>query len=162
MKLLSIKSIKTLKGIFKDFTFAGFVTYSILRWRKREILVAGSCKCCGACCRSLSLDDGNGWIRDPKDFWAIVKEKPQYGCFEIVGKDNSGYVLFRCTLVLEDGRCGKYEERFQFCHDFPDRNLPFCGGKLPAGCGYVFQSVEPFAKVLNETIDRKDEKNSHT
>ena len=158
MKLKISKHIQNLK----DFTMWGFVKYITLKWRNKEILIGGSCHQCGACCRSLSLDDGNGWIRNKKDFEAVVEENPQYRCFEIIGKDNIEFLLFRCTLISVEGKCENYQKRFQFCRDFPDRNLPFCGGKLPTGCGYSFQSVVPFAKILKETIDNANEKDPHT
>lgn len=143
--------IRKLKG----FTCVGLVNYTILRLRNKQILIGGSCHSCGACCRSLCLDDGSGWIKNKKDYAGIVEEHPQYSCFEIIGQDNSGFLLFRCSLLTAEGKCGNYADRFQFCREFPDRNLPFCGGKLPAGCGYYFQSVVPFAKILNETIEKK-------
>lgn len=147
---------------FKDFTIVGFLNFTILKLTNREILIGGSCQCCGACCRSLCLDDGKGWIRKEKDFKVVVEDNPAYSCFQIIGKDNSGYLLFRCTSLLDNGKCGRYENRFQFCKDFPDRNLPFCGGELPKGCGYVFRSVVPFSKILDKEIDKSNEKNSHT
>lgn len=147
---------------FRDFTIVGFIHFTILKLTKRKIFIAGSCNCCGTCCRSLCLDDGKGWIRREKDFNTVVKENPDYSCFKIIGRDNCGYLLFRCSLILENGKCGKYDSRFQFCKDFPDPKLPFCGGQLPNGCGYVFKSVVPFSKILSEEIDKTNEKNSHT
>ncbi|MFT5698234.1 MAG: hypothetical protein ACI8ZB_001088 [Desulforhopalus sp.] len=146
----------------KDFTIVGFTHYIILKLRKKEIIIGGSCHCCGDCCRRLSLDDGNGWIRSKKKFAVVVSANPQYKCFEIIGTDNNGYLLFACTLLSDDGKCGDYSNRFQFCRDFPDKNLIFCGGGLPSGCGYRFQSVVPFAKILNETIEKTNEKSPDT
>ena len=147
----------------KSFTCVGLVKYTILKLRNKQILIGGSCNSCGACCRSLCLDAGNGWIKKHEEFKRVVEENLQYSCFEIIGKDNSGFLLFRCNLLTADGKCGNYKERFQFCQSFPDRNLPFCGGKLPAGCGYYFQVGVPFAKILKKTIDREKvhEKSPH-
>ncbi|PHR29049.1 MAG: zinc/iron-chelating domain-containing protein [Desulfotalea sp.] len=143
----------------REFSVVGFLYYLILKLRRREVMIGGSCHLCGACCRSLSLDDGDGWIRNRRAFVAVVACNPEYSCFEIIGADNSGFLLFRCTLISDDGKCTNYEKRFQFCQDFPDKNLPFCGGGLPAGCGYKFLTVIPFSKILTETIDKKNEKN---
>ena len=147
---------------FRDFTIVGFINFTILKLTNREILIGGSCHCCGACCRSLCLDDGKGWIRREKDFKSVVEDNPDYSCFKIIGRDNSGYLLFSCTSLLDNGKCGRYDNRFQFCKDFPDPQLPFCGGQLPKGCGYVFRSVVPFSKILSEEINKSNEKNPHT
>lgn len=146
----------------RDFTIVGFINFTILKLTRREIFIEGTCHCCGACCRSLCLDDGKGWIRREKDFNAVVRDNPGYNCFKIIGRDSSGYLLFRCSLILDNGKCGQYDSRFQFCKDFPDPKLPFCGGQLPRGCGYTFKSGVPFSKILSEEIDKKNEKNSHT
>lgn len=155
-------NLSTLIQHIRDFTIVGFINFTILKLSKREILVGGACHCCGKCCRSLCLDDGKGWIRKEKDFKAVVDDNPDYNCFKIIGKDTSGYLLFSCSSLLDNGKCGRYEDRFQFCRDFPDPRLPFCGGQLPQGCGYNFLSVVPFSKILGKEIDKIDEKNSHT
>lgn len=158
MKLQILKIIQH----FRDFTIVGFINFTILKLTRREILIGGSCTCCGACCRSLCLDNGKGWIRKEKDFKLVVEDNPDYSRFQIIGRDSSGYLLFCCVSLLDNGKCGRYDKRFQFCKDFPDRNLPFCGGALPKGCGYIFRSVVPFFKILGEEIDKSNEKNSHT
>jgi len=110
----------------------------------------------------LSLDDGTGWIRSESEFQAIVAKNPEYNCFEIIGYDNSGILQFRCSHLSEVGKCSNYWERFQFCRDFPDKNLLFCGGGLPPHCGYRIKSVVPFNTILKETIEKSNEKNPYS
>lgn len=138
-----------------EFTIAGFFTYLNLKLSKKELMIGGVCHCCGACCQRLSLDNGRGWVKKRRDFERIVANNPQYRCFEVIGNDSSGNLLFSCSWLSDDGTCSNYEKRFDFCRNFPDKNLVFCGGGLPAGCGYSFRSVVPFSKILQETLDKK-------
>ncbi|BHH82997.1 hypothetical protein [Desulforhopalus sp. 52FAK] len=147
---------------FRGFTLVGFIRYFVMKFRKKQLLVTGSCNCCGSCCEKLSLDDGRGWIRNEAEFKAIVAKHPEYGCFTIIGYDSSGIVLFRCSHISSDGKCEIYQERFRFCKDFPDKNLLFCGGGLPLGCGYQIESVVPFNRILKETIDTSNEKDPYS
>ncbi|TKB09321.1 hypothetical protein [Desulforhopalus sp. IMCC35007] len=138
-----------------EFTIAGFFAYLSLKLSKKELMIVGACHCCGACCRSLSLDSGGGWIKKRKDFDRIVADNPQYHCLEQIGKDSRRNLLFCCSWLSADGTCSNYDGRFDFCRDFPDKNLVFCGGGLPSGCGYSFKPVVPFSQILQETIDNK-------
>lgn len=146
----------------RGFTFLGLVRYLIMKIRQKDLLVQGMCTCCGKCCQNLSLDDGSGWIRRKEDFDRIVAKNVEYSCFSIIGRDSLGILQFKCSHHLDDGRCSNYEDRFQFCIDFPDKNLLFCGGCLPKGCGYRIESVVPFSRVLSSSVDSYNEKDPHS
>jgi hypothetical protein len=146
----------------RGYTIIGLLRLFMMKMRKQQVLVTGGCRSCGACCRKLSLDDGRGWIRSEKQFASILSESPDYRCFEIIGRDSSGILLFSCTHSTEEGLCGTYETRFRFCKEFPDKNLIFCGGGLPSGCGYNLHTGVPFSTILQSTLDKHNEKNPDT
>lgn len=146
----------------RGFTLPGLIRYLVMKMRRKELLVQGRCSCCGLCCQNLSLDDGTGWIRRIEDFERIVIKNPQYTCFKVIGRDSFGVLQFKCSHLSADNRCTNYQERFQFCIDFPDKNLVFCGGGLPQGCGYHITTVTPFSNVLTSSVKAYNEKNSHS
>lgn len=124
-----------------------FFTESWLRgffWRcwlgvsKRKLIVEGSCNRCGECCRSLSIEGYNGWLKTESEFVSLTRMRPEYKRFIIVGK-SGGCLLFSCSQLREDGRCGDYENRPTLCREFPHHNLLIAGAKMPANCGYYFR-----------------------
>lgn len=121
----------------------------------KEVLVTGRCLGCGRCCNSVSLEGVNGWIRSADDFAAITRCYPEYARFTIINKDEHGILLFRCSWRTPDGSCRDYENRLPLCKNFPDRSLVFAGGQLPAGCGYQFNAVVPFKKILEQELVKK-------
>lgn len=153
-----INSINRLRG----FSPLGFLLYLSVKISNKEITVTGGCNGCGACCRSLCLDNGEGWIRHLKKFQKVVEEDDSFSCFKVIGRDSNGFLLFSCSHLGVDGKCLVYEHRFSFCRSFPDKNLLFCGGKLPSGCGYKFKIVKPFSKFLKKEIKGQSEKSSDT
>lgn len=130
--------------------------HSWLKITKKELAVTGSCLCCGNCCRSLSLEGPRGWLRSPAAFASLVQKNPQFSRFVVTGKESSGYLLFQCKRLGEDGLCSDYEDRPSVCRGFPHKDLLFCGGTLPAGCGYQFIETKSFRRVLGEKIKRHD------
>lgn len=142
----------------REFSLLGFLVFIWLKLMNKEIMVTGRCNGCGACCKSLCLDDGEGWVRSEEAFFNFVQQEGAFSCFQIIGRDAHGFLLFRCDHLDEYGKCRNYEKRFMFCRNFPDKNLLFCGGKLPKGCGYQFKAVKPFLKILEQEIKVKDEK----
>lgn len=136
------------------FSLTGIIRYSWLRITGREILLSGTCRNCGACCRRINLEAGGGWVRTPEAFNDIVREYPEYGRFAIIGTDNQGFLLFSCSWCTQEGLCRDYGNRLAICRNFPDTSLVFCGGSLPAGCGYRLSSGVPFAKVLQKAVKR--------
>lgn len=144
--------MKRLHKAAQSFSLAGFLYFLFLKLRRREPLVVGSCHGCGECCRNLSLHDGHGWLWRRNDFLHLVAEEPEFSRFEITETDAQGFLVFRCTLCSPEGLCKEYENRLPLCRNFPEKSLQFCGGKLPSGCGYSFQEVIPFAKVLKKEL----------
>lgn len=139
---------------FKSYTLSGLLQYLWMKLRKKSILVGGSCHICGTCCRRLSLEGKNGWLRSLKEFEETVKEYPEYSRFEMVCRDKNGYLVFNCIFCTPEGGCSDYENRLDLCKNFPEKSLHFCGGSLPEKCGYYFMFVKPFDTVLSEEMKK--------
>ncbi len=122
----------------------------------KELLVTGSCSCCGNCCRKINLEGERGWLRSEKDFFDVLHDYPEYKRFQITGKDKQGFLQFSCTWLSEAGLCRDHENRLGLCNTFPDKSLHFCGGMLPPGCGYMINEVRPFSNYLADSEKKKD------
>ncbi len=133
----------------------GFFRYLYLRMTGRSILVTGSCRGCGMCCRNISLEGCDGWLHSEKAFQEIVTNLPEYGRFVVVGRDSHGFLLFNCSWNTPQGSCLDYDKRLTLCRKFPENSLVFAGGRLPPNCGYKFSTVVPFKKILNAAVHRQ-------
>lgn len=136
------------------FSLRGILYYIYLKIRRRSILVAGTCRGCGTCCRRISLEGPHGWLRSNKKFATLADKNPDYSRFAIIGKDSDGFLLFACSWLTADGVCQNYENRLALCRNFPESSLVFAGGRLPSGCGYRFAEVVPFASILKKEISK--------
>ncbi|MDK9707693.1 MAG: YkgJ family cysteine cluster protein [Desulforhopalus sp.] len=139
----------------RSLSLPGLVRYLFMRIRGKSILVTGSCRGCGMCCRSISLEGREGWLRSEKAFQEIVSNYPEYNRFTITGKDSQGFLLFSCSWSTADGTCGDYDNRLPLCRKFPESSHVFAGGRLPPSCGYRFVEVEPFQKVLSAAMQKR-------
>ena len=141
--------------LLSTYSFLGLIRYLRLRIMGRELLVTGSCSCCGNCCRKINLEGERGWLRSEKDFFEVLGDYPEYQRFEITGKDDQGYVQFSCNWLSPEGHCRDHANRLALCDNFPDKSLHFCGGALPSGCGYAINEVRPFSRYLEEIKKEK-------
>lgn len=139
----------------RSFSLAGLCKYFSLKLRRKSILVRGSCLGCGTCCQNICLEGQDGWLRSESTFTNVVKKYPEYGRFEIVGKNAQGFLLFSCSWRTQEGTCRDYDNRLPLCANFPESSLVFAGGRLPVNCGYRFTEVVPFAKILDQEMSRK-------
>lgn len=137
----------------------GMFRYLKMKLLGRQVIVRGACKNCGACCRKMSLHIGGSWIRSVRRFRKLVKEDPDYGRFEITGRDSNGYLEFRCNWLQPDGTCRDHENRLGICRTYPDEELYFVNGKLIKGCGYIFEEVPDFERLLAGKMRLSAEKN---
>ncbi len=149
---------RSLVRLTSGFCLSGFIDALWLRLRGRELLVTGHCNCCGACCRQLSLHGADGWMRREEEFAALLRRSPEYRRFRLLGRDDEGFLLFDCTWCGDDGLCRDYDNRLPLCRSFPEKNLRFCGGSLPAGCGFRFSEVRPFRGVLAKAVEQQHNK----
>lgn len=139
----------------QTFSIAGFFRYISLKLRGKSILVTGSCRGCGSCCRSISLEGKDGWLRSEEAFKEVLSKYPEYMRFQMTGKDGQGFLLFCCDWCSPEGTCLNYEKRLPLCRNFPESSLAFAGGALPNNCGYQFNEVVPFEKVLEKEMQKK-------
>lgn len=140
----------------------GLVRYLYLKIKGKTVIVAGKCHACGTCCKSISIEGPRGWLRSTADLSKIIHDFPEYDRFIVIGRDNQGYLLFRCTMLSAQNHCTCYENRLPICKSFPDPALVFMGGQVPDGCGYTFKTVVPFRKIFNKELKKMYEKNSRT
>jgi uncharacterized protein len=150
----SIKFAQLLTQV-RCYSLHGVIRSLLLHLRGKSILVTGSCRQCGSCCRSISLEGRHGWLRSEKAFQEIIEDYPEYGRFVIIGKDTDGFLLFSCNWHTAEGGCSDYENRLSLCRKFPESSLVFAGGRLPPTCGYGFAEVVPFKKVLAAAVHRR-------
>lgn len=142
-------------GKFRSYSFVGMLKYLNLKFRGKSILVTGHCHGCGTCCRRISLEGKDGWVRSYEAFKAIVASYPEYSRFEILGLDEQGFLLFHCNWCTPQGNCVDYNNRLPLCRNFPESSLVFSGGSLPSSCGYSFSEVVPFDKILKKELKKK-------
>jgi hypothetical protein len=141
-----------IRQILASFSFFGFSRYLWLQVIGKEPLVTGRCHNCGDCCRRINLEGKRGWLRSKDDFIAVAADYPEYERFQLIGKDNQGFLLFSCTWLTEEGHCREHKNRLDLCRNFPDKTLHFCGAILPPRCGYMISEVRPFKKYLADAL----------
>jgi len=141
-----------IRKILSSYSLIGLIRYLRIRLMGKELLVTGSCRCCGNCCRKINLQGAQGWLRSVKDFKEVVADYPEYERFQIIGKDDQGYLQLSCSWLDAAGLCRDHENRFSLCKNFPDKTLHFCGGALPSGCGYRISEVRPFSRYLADEV----------
>lgn len=153
---------KSFANAFLHYTFPGFLKWLWFRARGLRVVVTGECLQCGRCCHRLNLTRYDHWIRSEKEFDRMVGENPDYGHFKREGSTATGLLVFRCGKVLEDGACGDYENRPSFCRTFPEPDLYFMGAELIEGCGYRFEVVPSFGKMLGRELRREERARTYT
>ena len=123
--------------------------------RGREVVVSGRCNMCGRCCRglNLTLGDRGGWIRSKHLFELAKKQHPAYERFEITGRTPTGILIFKCKMLDENNLCGDHENRPGYCRTYPTPDLYFMGGELLPGCGFRFEVVPRFNRILKQSVN---------
>lgn len=153
----SIVNLPKVISFFADFTLAGLIQYSFLKLQRKVLVVKGSCNCCGNCCRAINLEGPKGWIKSEKYFNDLLQNNDDFKRFSILKKDPTGHLVFKCNKIGANNMCTDYENRPDLCRLFPDKRLPFCGGELPAGCGYRFEEMKSFKHILESKIKQNPE-----
>ena len=106
-------------------------------FRRKKLVVAGSCLQCGRCCESLCIQVDGGFIESEHQFRETCERDRRYERFAIVGQDSFGPLVFRCAM-LAGNRCADYGNRLEFCANYPTTNLYFTGRNVLPGCGFRF------------------------
>jgi Fe-S-cluster containining protein len=133
-----------------SYSLIGWVRYLRLKVLGKQVIVRGRCRQCGACCRRMNLDIGGSWVFSVRRFKSLVRDNPAYARFEIIGRDWNGLLAFACTWLQEDGTCRDYANRLEICETYPHRELYFTNGLLFSGCGYRFEEVVCFERLLKK------------
>lgn len=132
------------------YTFTGLVRKAYLGATRKRVVIAGSCNMCGWCCTRLNLSYHNTWISSEKQFEKLKRDFADYRRFEIMERTISGLLLFRCTMLDENNLCSDHENRPEYCREYPHPELLFLGGSLREECGYRFETVPDFQRVLKK------------
>ncbi len=137
-----------------SFNLTGFIRLIKDRLFGRKIIISGSCRQCGACCRRLCLVIKNNWAKSIEEFNTLKKKNPEYERFRPIDKDDSGFLLFECTWLLPDNTCKDHKNRFELCKKFPETDIFFMNGVLPKTCGFKMNQAIPFQKELEKRISK--------
>ncbi len=141
-----------IRQLLSSYSFLGLIRYLRLQTMGKELLVTGNCRHCGDCCRKINLEGKRGWLRHKDEFLEVTADYPEYERFQLIGKDDQGFLQFSCTWLTEAGHCRDHQNRLDLCRNFPDKTLHFCGGVLPPKCGYMINEVRPFRKYLADEL----------
>ena len=136
------------------YTYTGLLHKAWLHATHRRMVVAGACRMCGWCCTRLNLSYQNRWIRSENAFERLKQEYPDYRRFTVIGRTLSGLLLFHCTMLNEDNLCSDHENRPEYCSQFPHPDLIFLGGGLKPDCGFRFETVPDFQRMLRQETRR--------
>ena len=124
------------------------------------VRIEGACKMRGNCCRNLILVDRGRPLASLRRFRRLARREPEFAMFvprEEVYED--GLLRFSCQNLGGDGRCQIYQERPDFCREYPVPEMFKVGGELLPGCGYRVvrgeSPAEPFARVFERELDSK-------
>lgn len=137
----------------------GFLRRILAMIGGRSVYISGSCHCCGKCCRKINLRYENKWISNKHQFNQLVKRHPDYSRFEIVDKDDQGFLQFSCSWLEDNGSCKDYTKRLDVCKKYPSKTLYLGGGNVIDGCGYTLCLAKPFTAHLKEQIKKNNGKN---
>ncbi len=132
----------------------GILRFVILKIRGKDYYISGSCEGCGNCCRKINLKTSKGWIRSEVQFRTMLEIHEDFNRFQIIGKDEQGFLQFTCSWLLPSGLCKDHQHRLKICKIYPAKSLMFCGGKIPDECGFKIQMVTPFDKILKQEQKR--------
>lgn len=108
---------------------------------RNEVEVIGVCTCCGVCCTGIHIRDKGRWISSERQFRKLCKREPEHERFAITGTDDSGLLVFSCTLQGEDNMCTTYASRPALCRKYPTKSLYYQGGTIRPDCGYSFKAL---------------------
>ena len=122
-----------------------------LRLLRREVVLRGRCNMCGRCCTDITLYS-DGWIRSREDFRKACEDIPGFDRLEPTGRDDYGNLTVRCTWLTEDGLCRDHENRLSMCSRHPNRWHYLSGATLADYCGFRFEEVPSFERILRKRL----------
>ncbi len=129
-----------------------------IRRRRQKVVVRGSCRMCGGCCRRICLSVDGKWIKSKRQTKRAYETKPELRIFKPTGTKVDGMLEFCCEKLNENGTCSDYENRPEICRNFPTPDIFIEYGVLPDSCGYRMDTEKDFEKVLDKAIRGKNNK----
>lgn len=136
----------------KNFLF--HIEKTFLKLLGRNVIVKGECIRCGKCCERMFLSIGNKRIADDDEFINLKEAFPEYGIFYIKESSPSGFLVFGCSMLLENNQCKSYKTRPAICRMYPYAESFKTVHLLPSGCGFKVIPLKTFNEFLNEEENR--------
>lgn len=123
---------------------------------ERPYVLAGECKCCGACCINPGIQPGRlAWFFPTVRRLFLLWHKHVNG-FELVERDPVNRMfVFRCTHYdPATHQCDSYSSRPGMCREYPRLLLWVARPEFLPGCGHY--PVAPGARGFVEALERED------
>lgn len=118
----------------------------------------GGCNQCGKCCSHIYLVYNQQTINSVQMLEDIQAKNPEYRYFKpLLSESDEEGLLFQCVHLQADKTCGIYDNRPDFCRQYPSEHAMLMGGKLAEGCGYQFRLLKTFQDVLKQMHPSKTE-----
>lgn len=119
-----------------------------------SFLLAGSCRCCGSCCRRPSIRTVPLLLYFRTLRRLLVGWHCRVNGFQLERMDRKeGLLVFRCThFDPATGLCDSYQSRPGICRDYPANLLDSPEPEFFEACGFraVARNAESFARALQE------------
>ncbi|MCW8929316.1 MAG: YkgJ family cysteine cluster protein [Gammaproteobacteria bacterium] len=144
-----------------NYNLRGWYRYLRLKITHKHVKIGGSCSMCGACCSSIKLQSYGRSFSSKKRFLQLSNEYPELERFQIIDRDYSGNLRFRCQWLKPDHSCQDHEQRLPICHSFPEPEMYFTGAVLPKECSYTFVEENNFSWILKKAQHKLHSKESH-
>ncbi len=111
---------------------------------------SGGCNQCGKCCTNIYLVYNKTTVQTLEQFERLKQFEPEYQYFTPLNETEHG-VRFRCRHLQANNACAIYQERPDFCKQYPSEAGIMLGAELAEGCGYAFEAIKKFKAVMAET-----------
>lgn len=125
---------------------------------KKKYIRIGHCINCGSCCRRIYITHNGEVIKKESD----LKDLQKYGYYRdfIVIEENENGLLLKCKLLDDKTNlCKNHKYRYSICRKYPQEEIFKIGAQLATTCGYSFQPIDSFSKILKKEIKKIDRKN---
>lgn len=123
---------------------------------RRKYYRKGACLGCGACCTHIYIKHMKGVVKTEDEFQRLKYLHPFYTYLTILGSDETG-LFFECkNLDKETQKCKIHKTRPGICRRYPQEEIFILGGTLKDNCGYVFEPIDSFDKVLKKLQRKKN------
>lgn len=116
------------------FSFEWIQGWCLLEVKRCLFVIKGNCQHSGYCCKHLHIKRHGTWITRWEQFERLVRKNAVFKRFTPVGSfPDIDY--FHCESLSEVNICQDYDNRPDFCQDYPFSAF-YSEGSLYEGCGY--------------------------